>query len=35
MTFGQNGVNATTDVGQMKLAQPTGLTPASWIRIFA
>jgi hypothetical protein len=25
MTFGQHSVNAITDVGQMKLAQPTGL----------
>jgi predicted ABC-type ATPase len=24
MTFGQHGVIATTDVGQMKRAQPTG-----------
>jgi hypothetical protein len=24
MTFGQRGVNATIDVGQMKRAQPTG-----------
>jgi hypothetical protein len=31
--FGQHGVNATTDVGQMKRAQPTGYglrTPLSY-----